>query len=1322
MRAPYFARTNGNHMKQHRYKHGMGALCDGTRAWVGMVLRWGMALWALLGMVAIAQAQVNNAEFVSQSVPATMEIGKTYNVSVTMKNTGTTIWTSGNAYKLGSQNPQDNKTWGAGRAELGSSVSPGQQVTITFNIKAPAAPGTYNFQWRMLREYIEWFGATAPNVAVSVSAVTASALDPVPTTTVRKSAFEYDLAGSGLLTKEIVEPDTPTLRLETTYGYDAFGNKNAVTVSSPATGNAAIAARTSTTTYDARGQFPVTSANALGHAETRAFDPNFGAQTNLTGPNNLATRWEYDAFGRKTREVRADGTSTKWEYFYCSGVHGGTLNTCPQWARYAVKTTPLGADNITQNGRWTFAYYDALDRQIRQETNDIVGGSAVVATVDTEYDALGRVKRTSRPYYAGQAVYWTENAYDELGRVVAVTNPDNTQVTTRYNGLDVSVTNAANQTETSTRNAIGQVVKVTDAAGNSVQYRYDATGNLARTTDANGNVTALTYDTRGRKTRMVDPDMGTWNYEYNALGELVRQTDAKGQVVGMVYDKLGRMTERREPDLVSTWSYDTCTKGIGKLCRTTADNGYVSVSGYDSLGRISSTTTTIDTTYTSSVTYDAVTGAVASRTYPTGLTVKYAYQLGTLQEIRNNATNALYWRLDRQNASGQIVQQSFGNTVVTQSVFDDVTGRLMNIYAGAGNGVQSMTYRYDAIGNLRMRVDGNQGLSETFVYDSLNRVTSSTVNSAAAGVQTQTYEYDRVGNITARSGLGSYSYGWPNSLPHAVLETVLSDGGTRSYAYDANGNMTMSSYYDITKTLVRDKNRTYVYTSFNMPQALGASGISLAFAYGPEHQRIKQIAPSATTIYLHPDNTGGMFYEKDIKADGSIEHKHFISAGSDVVAMVKQVGTTTTTQYFHRDSLGSTMLVTKDGGAVDGDRMSYDPFGKRRFAHGGADTAGTLAGTVTDRGYTNHEHLDELGLIHMNARIYDPVIGRFLSADPIIEAPYNMQSYNRYAYVMNNPLIYTDPSGYFKWSKFRDKWLRPIAAIGAAYFTGQWYLANFGASATIGAGAAGGFSGGLVGSGGNLKAAAVGAISGGLFGWAGTVVPGPAGAASMERYAAHAFAGCVSGELGGGGCGRGALSAVAGKAMTNLTAGWKMDDVTRGVVTAVAGGTASVIGGGKFENGAVTAAFGYLFNELLHEGDRKAAMRRSGYSDRGIGWLPIGDTDVPFYASPTRASLNDLADAMGTGAEYANYGIAASLAIPGGQVALPFFTLISGVSTVVEQAVRFNMKGLAVDSLVDWTVTKLPSRLGVPQSATIPIAEGIKKSPEVGCLRTREGC
>jgi RHS repeat-associated protein len=121
--------------------------------------------------------------------------------------------------------------------------------------------------------------------------------------------------------------------------------------------------------------------------------------------------------------------------------------------------------------------------------------------------------------------------------------------------------------------------------------------------------------------------------------------------------------------------------------------------------------------------------------------------------------------------------------------------------------------------------------------------------------------------------------------------------------------------------------------------------------------------------------------------------------------------TTSTLSYLHNDHLGSIVAITDESGAVV-ERLAYDPWGRRRFTDGKADQLDSLKGQKTDRGYTEHEHLDEMGLIHMNGRVYDPLVGRFMSADDVISDPYAIQAFNRYSYVWNNPLQLTDPTGH----------------------------------------------------------------------------------------------------------------------------------------------------------------------------------------------------------------------------------------------------------------------------------------------------------------------
>lgn len=818
----------------------------------------------------------------------------------------------------------------------------------------------------------------------------------------RTVAYEYDMT-KGYVTAEVREPDNPQLSLRTAYTYNQFGSKLTTAVSSPATGQAAITARTvSSITYDENGIRPLTSTNALGQVLNLEYDTN-SQLTSVLNLNGLYTTYSYDGFRRKSAEHRPDGTKTEWSYQHCDTVQG-----CPANAKFVVTTTPKATDGSI-NGAWVKTYHDSFERPVRTETQGFDG--VTVITQDTEYDALGRVARTSKPYYPSQTKQWTTYTYDVLGRTVATTAPDGAQVSIAYNGLSTVTTNALSQTQSTVSNGRGQTVQVTDTQGNVLAYQYDAQGNLTKTTDPKGNVVTMVYDLLSRKTSMIDPDLGTVSFVYNALGELIQRTDAKSNVTTYGYDVMSRMTRRTEVDLVSNWVYDTCSKGKGRLCRATADNGFSADYSFDGQSRPSQTVSQIEASYTMGNTYD-VNGRLATQTYPTGLAVKYVYtSLGYLSEVRNNATNALYWKADARDAEGHLTQQTYGNNVVTQQVFDPATGRIKNIYAGAGNAVQNLSFTFDKRGNMLTRSDANQNLNETFLYDTLNRLTSNTVNSSGAGLVTQTYGYDSIGNITSRSDMGAYTYGAVNNKPHAVAQIALAGGGTRQYIYDGSGNLTQEVQRDAANNVIAAKGRTSTYTSFDMPVTLVNPAATLTFTYGPEHQRIKQVSPSATTIYVHPDNVGGLAYEKDIKVGGVVEHKHYITAGDGVVAMVKQGPSGTSTVYFHRDHLGSTTVTTNESGAVL-ERFAYEPFGKRRTPAGALDPNGALVGVTTDRGFTNHEELDELGLIHMNGRVYDPATGRFMSADPNVPYPTNIQSYNRYSYSRNNPLVFIDPSGF----------------------------------------------------------------------------------------------------------------------------------------------------------------------------------------------------------------------------------------------------------------------------------------------------------------------
>ena len=283
------------------------------------------------------------------------------------------------------------------------------------------------------------------------------------------------------------------------------------------------------------------------------------------------------------------------------------------------------------------------------------------------------------------------------------------------------------------------------------------------------------------------------------------------------------------------------------------------------------------------------------------------------------------------------------------------------------------------------------------------------------GTQTLTWSYDDIGNLTSRSDVGTYTYpasGANAVRPHAVSSIAGTVNGVTNpgYSYDANGNILTSA------------GRSATWTSFNLPATLTRGTNQLSWLYDSEHERVReQLKVSGTltrtTVYVNPAAGAGLFYEEEI-AGNVVKRRHYISGGEGAMALLtRQSGVADEVRYWHKDHLDSNTVVTNESGAVV-ERLEYEPFGKRRKADNTTDAAGTLTAISTDRGFTEHEMLDEVGLIHMNGRIFDPAIGRFLSADPSVPHPDDMQSYNHYSYARNRPLSMVDPSGFDDWYRY----------------------------------------------------------------------------------------------------------------------------------------------------------------------------------------------------------------------------------------------------------------------------------------------------------------
>jgi RHS repeat-associated protein len=276
----------------------------------------------------------------------------------------------------------------------------------------------------------------------------------------------------------------------------------------------------------------------------------------------------------------------------------------------------------------------------------------------------------------------------------------------------------------------------------------------------------------------------------------------------------------------------------------------------------------------------------------------------------------------------------------------------------------------------------------------------------------------------------------------------------------------------------------------------------------------------------------------------------------------------------HQDS----PLASYDSAGTPLERASYDAWGERRdhltlvaLPHYNPGFATQFA-----RGNTGHEHAFPFGLIHMNGRVYDAKLARFLQADPFVQSPGNVQSYNRYSYVLNNPLVLSDPSGYFSIKDEFKKWAGPIVAVvGTAICGGNPQCGAWGYAAV---GAAAGVAGAAVNGGDILKSALIGGISGAAFYQVGVYdFSGFRGAEQIVRAGAFGAVGRITSQLSGGNFGHGFVSAGVGGMVSGSSLARPgvnaQQLVGRSVAKVLIAGTVSEVTGGKFANGASTVAF-----------------------------------------------------------------------------------------------------------------------------------------------------
>lgn len=891
-----------------------------------------------------------------------------------------------------------------------------------------------------------------------------------------------------------------------------------------------------------------------------ASDWNHGLDVELsrTSPRGLMTRWSWDDFARLRQETRADGPATTYSYSNCSGT---CFSTRGEYQLRAIRSDGFVLSSI----------HDRYGRTVGQEFS-LAGGQTSRQLL--EFDALGRLARQTVPYVTGEAQFWVESRFDERGQRHAEERPADESggsASTRWNSnrLTRTVRDAENRVSAHTLDAEGRLIAVASATGGTASYSYTAFGELATVTDPNGARTTLSYDERGLPTAVESPDSGRRTSDYNAFGELLAQADAAtpANVISFGYDQLGRLIQRNDSGQgLTNWEFHGASGPLlGLPSRVTAPvgtnpAGFSEQYAYDSLGRRTAVTTTLEgTSYVTNYGWDAL-GRVTSMIYPATvngarLYLGLRYDAGYTDVVEQDvlAGGGLWLKLydlQSQDALGRerLVRLGSSTSIDEQRDFDRASTRLKAIRTGAALGSQLQNYGYlwDKVGNLTQRRDLGQGLTEDFSYDEQNRLLSARLN----GALTLSLGYDAGGRIRSKSDVGTYAY--DGSHPGAVTAVSGGPAGSRSYTYDANGNMSAR------------QGKTISWHPFPLPKRIDYGATDFAeFAYGPDRQRIRQIArtgaATVTTWYIGPH------FEVEVNGTQRRYRSTVFANGEAIYSQVEQASPATFDAYFlHRDHQGSVDTLSRVVGA-GGQTLAqrFDVFGKRRNPNWSADPADARAADsqFLERGYTGHEHLDNVRLIHMNGRLQDPVLGTMLAPDPMLGNLLNPQSLNRYAYVANNPGSLIDPSG-FLFGRIGSFFRRLVSGIGslfrrvignygreilaavAAYYSGgaasQWYVASVPGATAVGAGTIGAIAGGAV---------AGGIVTGDLYGMA---------------------LGAV------GGAGFGAVSAAYGST-------WSAGRI---LASGLVGGAAAQVGGSDFRTGFAfsggAAAFGYFYDQAVN--------------------------------------------------------------------------------------------------------------------------------------------
>lgn len=814
------------------------------------------------------------------------------------------------------------------------------------------------------------------------------------TSTIGGDSFstEEQYSYSGAFITQIKRKGNGTGFITEDYEPDAFGNAKKKTVTT------SDGARTIKTDYDASGRFIAKLTGVDGLETNMTYNSSNGTISSNTNPYGQTTSYDYDAWGRviETKDYLNNKTNAGYGITYDGGMYLGKIN---------------------DEGRSTATNVNALGQTTAVAALDVLGQGVNMAY---EYDMYGRQVSRSEP---GIGSYGQVNTttYDDYGRVITINSFTGKTTNIAYDGLQTTV-NDGTKSVVTTRDAMGNIKSVQDPGG-TINYTYFGNGNL-KSADYGGSAQVVEQDGWGRKTKLTEPSAGIYTYTYNQFGDPLSQTTPKG-ATNYTYLADGRLNTKDIVGDNTNMHYAYNYNGVTKLLETINLDDNINHNdidytyGYDGNKRlVSMVEDNPQARFTKTLTYNALNQVATvtneaknkSNNITVSKTITNVYDHGEVKEITIGGNSV--WKVTAQDARGHATTALLGTALKQTNTYDSYGSptefKTENI-TGIPVELMKLGFSFDAVtANLTSRTNsafnptpGNPW-SESFTYDTQDRLTRYVENSTPAN---RTQSYDARGRITNNGQVGNYTY-----------------SGT-SYQQSGLTNLTDFAKYHYQPSQNRQLQQI-TYNAFKAPVTINEEGRErIDFEYNGAGQRSHMYYGNISTniaakpFVRHYSEDGSMEITED-KVTGKTGFVFYLGGDAYTTPAIwkyEQTGGTVNTNglyYLLRDYLGSIVMITDASGAVQ-EKRHFDAWGNIVKMENGAGATLNALG-ITDRGYTGHEHLQGVGLINMNARLYDPILHRFLAPDDIVQDPFNTQDYNRYAYVLNNPLKYIDPSGNYK--------------------------------------------------------------------------------------------------------------------------------------------------------------------------------------------------------------------------------------------------------------------------------------------------------------------